>query len=65
MEEKIKKIMSECGIEGNPVDFLEAVIDFLGEYADDTKENEPNATRSINSLTDAKGIVVGLWMESN
>ena len=54
MREKFEKILEEHGIYGeDPEDILYAVHDMLILVADETKENEPYATNSIDRLEKA------------
>lgn len=51
MREKFNEILKEHGIYGEDAeDVLNAVHDMLTYVADETKENEPYATNSIDRL---------------
>ena len=62
MKQIILDIMEEHGIDANHANFLEAVIDLLGTYADETKEKEPYATLTIKHLKEARSSLIGLSM---
>jgi hypothetical protein len=62
MKQIILDIMEEHGIDANHVDFLEAVIDLLGTYADEIKDKEPYATLTIKHLLEARKSLIGLSM---
>lgn len=54
MREKFEKILEEHGIYGeDPEEILYAVREMLILVADETKENEPYATNSIDRLEKA------------
>lgn len=54
MKEKLNQIMKDHGIFGEEVEtILEVVQDMLTYVADDLKENNPQAVRSIDDLEKA------------